>query len=167
MVLALPSSDTETYWDRTGSVVPFFEEQREKGVLPITDADMTRFIITLEQGVWFVLDSMQRMFGGEVFVPKIPSTRIMDIATAVAPECRTEIVGIRPGEKMHECMIPVDEARMAVEYENHFIIRPSQRNWSSEIPYYETTGTPCPRGFSYVSDDNQMWLTPEKPSADD
>jgi len=144
-----------------GSVVPFFQSQREKGVLPITDAEMTRFIITLEQGVWFVLDSMQKMFGGEVFVPKIPSTRILDIATAVAPECKTEIVGIRPGEKLHEVMIPADEARLAVEYDDHFIIRPTQRSWTSEIPYYDISGTPCPRGFSYTSDNNDRWLTPE------
>ncbi|MGI9518462.1 MAG: UDP-N-acetylglucosamine 4,6-dehydratase (inverting) [Pirellulaceae bacterium] len=145
-----------------GSVVPFFEQKRASGVLPITDMDMTRFIITLEQGVWFVLDSMQRMVGGEVFVPKIPSTRIMDIAQAVAPECRTEVVGIRPGEKLHECMIPADESRLAVEYADHYIIRPSQRSWSRETPYYETTGKPCARGFAYASDTNDRWLTPEQ-----
>ncbi len=145
-----------------GSVVPFFEQKRASGVLPITDEEMTRFIITLEQGVWFVLDSMQRMAGGEVFVPKIPSTRIMDIAKAVAPECKTEIVGIRPGEKLHECMIPADESRLAVEYPDHYIIRPSQRSWTRETPYYETTGKPCPRGFSYTSDNNERWLTPDE-----
>ena len=144
-----------------GSVVPFFEQQKEKGVLPITDGDMTRFIITLQQGVNFVLDSMHRMVGGEVFVPKIPSTRIMDIAEAVAPGCRTEIVGIRPGEKLHECMIPSDESRLAVEYDDFYIIRPSQRCWTNEQPYYETSGKPCKKGFSYASDSNDRWLTPE------
>lgn len=94
-----------------GSVVPFFLRERYKGSLPITDDRMTRFIITLEQGVNFVLKSIDEMTGGEIFVPKIPSTRITDIAKAVAPECRTRIIGIRPGEKLHECMVPEDEAR--------------------------------------------------------
>lgn len=143
-----------------GSVVPFFEQQKEKGVLPITDGAMTRFIITLQQGVDFVLDSMNRMVGGEVFVPKIPSTRIMDIAEAVAPGCRTEIVGIRPGEKLHECMIPTDESRLAVEYDDFYIIRPSQRSWDSEPAYYETSGKPCKKGFCYASNSNDRWLTP-------
>ncbi len=143
-----------------GSVVPFFEKQKAAGVLPVTDEQMTRFIITLQQGVDFVLRCMDRMVGGEVFVPKIPSTRILDIAEAVAPGCPTKIVGIRPGEKLHECMIPSDEARLAVEYKDHYIIRPTQRCWTSETPYYEKTGTPCPRGFSYVSDTNSSWLTP-------
>lgn len=145
----------------SGSVVPFFQEQQANGELPITDPDMTRFIITQEQGVSFVLDSMQRMFGGEVFVPKIPSTRILDIAKAVAPECKTKVVGIRPGEKLHECMIPVDESRLAVEFDDYFIIRPTQRLWTNEIPYYDISGTPCPRGFSYTSDNNDQWLTAE------
>lgn len=143
-----------------GSVVPFFEKQKARGVLPITDMDMTRFIITLQQGVNFVLESMQRMFGGEVFVPKIPSTRIMDIAEAVAPGCKTKIVGIRPGEKLHECMIPFDESRLAVEYDDFYIIRPTQRCWTTETPYYEQTGKPCEKGFSYTSDTNKSWLTP-------
>lgn len=144
-----------------GSVVPFFEKQAATGVLPITDPEMTRFIITLEQGVNFVLKSMERMVGGEVFVPRIPSTRIMDIATAVAPQCKTRIVGIRPGEKLHECMIPSDESRLAVEFDDHYIIRPTQRCWTNETPYYETTGKPCTRGFSYTSDNNDHWLTPQ------
>lgn len=143
-----------------GSVVPFFEEQKAKGELPITDGEMTRFIITLQQGVNFVMDSMHRMVGGEVFVPKIPSTRIMDIAEAVAPGCRTKIVGIRPGEKLHECMIPSDESRLAVEYDDFYIIRPTQRSWTTEKPYYETTGKACEKGFSYTSDSNKSWLTP-------
>ena len=143
----------------SGSVVPFFQEQQTRGVLPITDPDMTRFIITLEQGVAFVLESMQRMFGGEIFVPKTPSTKVLDIAKAVAPECKTEIVGIRPGEKLHECMISEDESRLAVEFEDYFIIRPPQRLWTNEIPYYDISGTPCPRGFSYTSDKNSQKLS--------
>ncbi len=144
-----------------GSVVPFFQQQKSRGELPITDPEMTRFIITLEQGVWFVLDSLRRMVGGEVFVPKIPSTTILNIARAVAPECRTKVVGMRPGEKLHECMIPFDESRLALEFEDHFVIRPSQRSWSNEVPKYERMGKPCPRGFSYTSDNNPRWLTPE------
>ncbi len=145
-----------------GSVVPFFLKQRASGILPITDAAMTRFIITLEQGVWFVLDAMQKMAGGEVFIPKIPSVTITDIAQAVAPECPTKIVGIRPGEKLHECMIPADEARSAVEFEDHFVIKPLQRSWDRETPWYETGGKPCDIGFSYTSDNNDQWLTPAR-----
>lgn len=143
-----------------GSVVPFFLKQRSTGVLPITDPNMSRFIITLEQGVWFVLDAMQKMAGGEVFVPKIPSVTILDIARAVAPECKTKVVGIRPGEKLHECMIPADEARLAVEFDDHFVIKPSQRSWDNCIPWYEKSGKPCSNGFSYASDSNDRWLNP-------
>ncbi len=145
-----------------GSVVPFFLKQRATGVLPITDPNMSRFIITLEQGVWFVLDAMQKMTGGEVFVPKIPSVTIMDIARAVAPECPTKIVGIRPGEKLHECMIPADEARLAVEFDDHFVIKPSQRTWDTSTPWYEKSGRPCGNGFSYSSDSNDRWLNPQE-----
>ena len=143
-----------------GSVVPFFLNQRKKGFLPITDAGMTRFIITLEQGVWFVLDAMQKMAGGEVFIPKIPSVTISDIAEAVAPECPTRVVGIRPGEKLHECMIPADEARSAVEFDDHYVIKPAQRSWDGDTPWYESSGKPCAEGFSYTSDNNDRWLTP-------
>ncbi len=141
-----------------GSVVPFFLGERSKGVLPITDPRMTRFIITLEQGVQFVLRAFDRMVGGELYVPKIPSTRITDIAKAIAPECRIEIVGIRPGEKLHECMIPTDEARQTIEYDDHFVITPIRPSWSR--PKAESTkGFPCPDGFCYSSDQNTSWLT--------
>lgn len=141
-----------------GSVVPFFLREREKGVLPITDPRMTRFIITLEQGVQFVLAGFERMQGGELFVPKIPSTRITDVAKAVAPECETKIVGIRPGEKLHECMVPVDEARQTIEFPDHFVIEPASTiraegwNWSEQ-------GRRCSDGFCYASDNNQHWLS--------
>ena len=141
-----------------GSVVPFFQQQRRRGVLPITHPQMTRFIITLDQGVEFVLRAFERMEGGEVFVPKIPSTTILDIARAVAPECATKVVGIRPGEKLHECMIPVDEARQTLEFDDHFIILPSKRSWSKVPPPYVAAGQPLPEGFSYSSDSNAEWL---------
>jgi UDP-N-acetylglucosamine 4,6-dehydratase len=142
-----------------GSVVPFFQQQRSSGVLPITDPQMTRFIITLEQGVQFVLDSLERMSGGEVYVPKIPSTRILDIAKAVAPECATRIVGIRPGEKLHECMIPQDEARQTLEFDDHYLIAPALRFWTERD--IGQGGRPCPPDFSYTSDNNGWWLTIE------
>ncbi|NLL52523.1 MAG: UDP-N-acetylglucosamine 4,6-dehydratase (inverting), partial [Peptococcaceae bacterium] len=107
-----------------GSVVPFFIKCREKGKIPITDPRMTRFWITLEQGVNFVLKSFERMRGGELFVPKIPSMNIMDLAKAIAPECETEIIGIRPGEKIHEYMISEEDARNTIEYSDYFVIQP-------------------------------------------
>lgn len=145
-----------------GSVVPFFLRTREQGVLPITDARMTRFWITLEQGVDFVLKSLERMRGGEIFVPKIPSMNIMDLARAIAPECRTEIVGIRPGEKLHEVMITEDDARYTVEYEDYFAILPPFRNWEATSYVEEYGGCLCPEGFRYSSDTNTHWLSAEE-----
>ena len=142
-----------------GSVIPFFLKMRETGVLPITDPRMTRFWITLEQGVQFVLKSLERMTGGEIFVPKIPSMNIMDLAAALGPDCRTEIVGIRPGEKLHEVMVPEDDAYHTIEYDDYFAILPTFANWS--IPDYvqDNGGRPCPDGFRYSSDTNSRWLT--------
>lgn len=145
-----------------GSVVPFFESKRSEGVLPITSPDMTRFVITLEQGVEFVLKSFELMEGGEIFVPKIPSVSIMDIAKAVAPECKTKIIGVRPGEKMHECMIPADEARMTLEFDDHYIVQPSARPWSKAEPSYVASGKRCADGFCYASDNNPHWLSVEE-----
>ena len=142
-----------------GSVVPFFLERRKTGVLPVTDTRMTRFWITLEQGVRFVLDSFARMHGGEIFVPKIPSMRIVDLAAAIAPECRLEVVGIRPGEKLHEVMVPEDDARNTVEFSDHFVIQPVFSWWAPENC---NGGTPCPDGFRYASDANKWWLTAEE-----
>lgn len=139
-----------------GSVIPFFLKMRESGVLPITDPRMTRFWITLEQGVNFVLASLERMQGGEVFVPKIPSMNIMDLAKAIAPECRTEIVGIRPGEKLHEVMVPADDAHHTLEYADYFSILPTFDDGSS---LKLTSGKPCPDGFTYSSDANTQWLS--------
>jgi UDP-N-acetylglucosamine 4,6-dehydratase len=138
-----------------GSVVPFFLKQRETGVLPITDPRMTRFWITLEQGVDFVLRSMEKMVGGELFVPKIPSMNIMELAKAVCPDCKTEIVGIRPGEKLHETMIPADEAPRTVEYDDHFIIKPNFNFF--ERRFVNNDGRPVSEGFEYTSANNP-WL---------
>ena len=141
-----------------GSVVPFFLKMRNSGKIPITDQRMTRFWITLQQGVKFVLDSLEMMYGGEIFVPKIPSMNIMDLAKALAPECEIEIVGIRPGEKLHEIMVPEDDARKTLEFDDHFIIQPDFKFWSVEKTNHQK-GNPCPEGFSYSSDTNDQWLS--------
>lgn len=141
-----------------GSVVPFFLKMKETGRLPITDQRMTRFWITLEQGVRFVIESLGRMHGGEVFVPKIPSMNIMDLARAVAPKCNVEIVGIRPGEKLHEVMVPEDDARRTLEFDRYFIIQPEHSYWDvKNTPH--GAGAPCPDGFRYSSDTNKNWLS--------
>lgn len=142
-----------------GSVVPFFKKIKETGVLPITDERMTRFWITLEQGVQFVVDNLERMHGGEIFVPKIPSMNIMDLAKAIAPECKTEIVGIRPGEKLHEAMIMEDDARHTVEFNTYYVIQPEFPFWSAK---YAEGGKELNEGFSYTSDINDKWLTVEE-----
>jgi UDP-N-acetylglucosamine 4,6-dehydratase len=141
-----------------GSVIPFFLDRRHLGVLPITDERMTRFWITLDQGVQFVLDSLDRMRGGEIFVPKLPSMRVTDLARAIAPDCRLEIVGIRPGEKLHEVMVPEDDARSTLEYGDHFRILPSFHDWDSDDYYRSNGGEWCADGFSYSSDVNDHWL---------
>jgi UDP-N-acetylglucosamine 4,6-dehydratase/5-epimerase len=144
-----------------GSVVPFFQQLRHTGVLPITDPRMTRFWITLPEGVEFVLSCLEAMHGTETFVPKLPSMNIMDVARAVAPECRTRVVGIRPGEKLHEVMVPEDDARNTIEYADRFAIVPSYEH------YVELWGEPrdgrrCDEGFRYSSDTNTEWLTVEE-----
>lgn len=147
-----------------GSVIPFFLERRKSGVLPITDPRMTRFWITLQQGVDFVIDSVQRMHGGEVFVPKIPSMNIMDLAAVVAPECKTEIVGIRPGEKLHEVMVPEDDARNTVEIEDRYVILPAfDFEQFGDIGYSDAQR--CPDGFRYSSDTNSKWLSRDELTA--
>lgn len=142
-----------------GSVVPFFKKVKETGVLPITDERMTRFWITLDQGVQFVLDNLERMHGGEIFVPKIPSMNIMDLAKAIAPECKTEIVGIRPGEKLHEAMIMEDDARHTLEYDSYYVIQPEFPFWSKQ---FADGGKELPEGFEYTSDKNDEWLKVEE-----
>ncbi|MFA5114006.1 MAG: UDP-N-acetylglucosamine 4,6-dehydratase (inverting) [Candidatus Margulisiibacteriota bacterium] len=139
-----------------GSVVPFFKAKAQEGVLPITDERMTRFWITLEQGVRFVIKNIERMCGGELFVPKIPSMNIMDLAKTIAPACKTKVVGIRPGEKLHEVMISVDDARDTVELEDCYVIQPAFHWWRKEN---HSAGKPVPENFSYSSDNNGQWLT--------
>lgn len=142
-----------------GSVVPFFKKMASTGKLPITDERMTRFWITLDQGVQFVIDSLQRMKGGEIFVPKIPSMKIVDLAKAIAPEAKMEIVGIRPGEKLHETMITVDDSRHTLEFEKYFVIMPEFPWWTYN---FDKNAKRLPEGFSYTSDKNTDWLSVEK-----
>lgn len=143
-----------------GSVIPFFLKCRESGVLPITDPRMTRFWITLDQGVDFVLKCLEAMVGGELFVPKLPSMNIMELAKVIAPECKTEIVGIRPGEKLHEVMIPRDDAKRTIEFEHHFIIQPDFRFWLRR--YNGQGGNALPEDFEYNSGTNFWRLTIEE-----
>ena len=145
-----------------GSVIPFFLERAPSGVLPITDEQMTRFSITLQEGVDFVLESLERMWGGELFVPKIPSYRIVDVARAVAPDAELKIIGVRPGEKLHEEMITAMDALSSIEFPRYFVILPSTRLWDPEKFMAESDGAParhCPPGFSYSSGTNDHFLT--------
>ncbi len=142
-----------------GSVVPFFKQIRHTGEVPITDERMTRFWITLDQGVQFVIDGFQRMKGGEIFVPKIPSMKVVDLAEAIAPECTMKVVGIRAGEKLHEAMIMEDDARHTLEFDSYYLIKPEFSWWSDrEI----SGGKSLPDGFSYTSDSNTEWLSVEQ-----
>ena len=138
-----------------GSVIPIFINQRQNGKLTITDERMTRFWLTLEQGVRFVIRSIEEMQGGEVFVPKIPSTRIIDLARAIAPQAELEIVGIRPGEKLHEALISEDEARSTVERSGMYVVVPNVTLWQRDLQY---PGQPLAEGFHYSSDSNPEWL---------
>ena len=141
-----------------GSVIPLFQQQRESGTITITDEQMTRFWITLEQGVRFVISSIEKMHGGEVYIPKIPSMNIMDLARMIAPECEIKMIGIRPGEKLHESMISVDEARQSVELADRYVIQPAH-SWWVETNLQDSKA--LPEGFSYSSNTNDEWLTPE------
>ena len=145
-----------------GSVVPTFLRLRDQGPLPITDPRMTRFWITLGQGVAFVLANLERMRGGEIFVPKIPSVNILDLARAVAPESPTETVGIRPGEKLHETMVSEDDARQTLEYDDYFAILPNQAFLQFHREADPQGGRPCDDGFRYASDMNDRWLSVEQ-----
>ena len=144
-----------------GSVIPFFKTMRETGTLPITDARMTRFWITIEQGVKFVLRCLELMHGGELFVPKIPSMNIIDMARAIAPECKHNIIGIRPGEKLHEVMITDDDARHTLELDDYYIVEPEFDWWSNE-KYIANGAKQVPEGFRYASNTNNIWLTAEE-----
>lgn len=141
-----------------GSVIPFFNEMKVKGSIPITDPRMTRFWLTLNRGVELVLTSLANMQGGEIFIPKIPSFKVTDVARIVAPECKTHIIGIRPGEKLHEVMITEDDSLYTVEFQDYYAILSPQllslngHNWSQKL---------VPEGFSYRSDTNSWWHTEE------
>lgn len=139
-----------------GSVIPLFLNQRDSGVLTITDERMTRFFITLAEAVDFVLSSAEQMIGGEIFVPKIPSIRITDLASAIAPDARWDIIGIRPGEKLHEQLLMTDEARHTVDLGDRYAVLPEFHSWADgELPQ----GGHLPDGFVYSSDTNERWLT--------
>lgn len=140
-----------------GSVIPIFIRQRQSGRLTITDERMTRFWLTLEQGVRFVIRCTEQMHGGEVFVPKIPSMKISDLAKAIAPEAKIEVIGIRPGEKLHEVLIHEDEARSTVETDDMYIVQPTVELWFGRE--WQEVGRKLPDGFRYASDTNPDWLT--------
>ena len=142
-----------------GSVVPLFLKQRSNGKITITDDRMTRFWLSLEQGVRFVIHSIEQMEGGEVFVPKIPSTKVTDLARAIAPQAKLEIIGIRPGEKLHEMLISEDEARHTVELETMFVVQPAEATWFGYS--WQDRGKIPAEGFSYSSDNNSEWLDVE------
>jgi UDP-N-acetylglucosamine 4,6-dehydratase (inverting) len=142
-----------------GSVIPLFLEQRKGGKITITDEKMTRFWITLEQGVRFVIECIDRMQGGEVFVPKIPSMRITDLADVIAPEAKRKVTGIRPGEKVNEILLTEEEARHAWEFDKFFVIEPEFPFWKKEIL---KGGKPLPYGFRYTSDSNSWWLSKDE-----
>jgi len=147
-----------------GSVVPFFKKLIDSGAkeLPITDKRMTRFFITLEDGVNFVLKNFERMYGGEIFVPKIPSMYITELASAMAPNLPQKIIGIRPGEKLHEIMCPSDDSHLTLEFEDHFVIQPTIQ--FADKSDFSTNrlgekGVPVEQGFEYNSGNNSLWLT--------
>jgi len=141
-----------------GSVIPFFKEQSKLGVIPITDPNMTRFWLTIEEGVEFVLKSFERMQGGEIFIPKIPSFKVTDVAKVVAPDVKTEIIGIRPGEKLHEVMITEDDSMDTVEFDKYYAILSPLLKKSD---YYKKHGRPVNLGFKFTSDNNKDWHTHE------
>ena len=135
-----------------GSVVPLFAQQRKEGSLTITNPDMTRFLITLDKGVNFVLECLENMVGGELFVPKIPACTVGEIAKIIAPDCDWKTIGLRPGEKMHEILIPEDESKNVLEFENHYLIQPIQSFWGNKIGILG--GVSCSDGFKYASNCN-------------
>ena len=143
----------------SGSVIPLFKEQRKTGTITITDNRMTRFWITMEEGIKFVLNGIEAMRGGEIFIPKIPSTKIIDLAQVIAPDAKIKTIGIRHGEKIHEELLTAEEATHAKEYDNYFVIE-------SEFPFWDNSeasgGKSLPEGFKYTSDSNPDWLTKKR-----
>ena len=144
-----------------GSVIPFFLQKKSEGVLPITDNRMTRFMISLEEGVKLVWHAFEDMLGGEIYVKKIPSMTITDIAKAVAPAAEQKIIGIRPGEKLHEQMIGVEDAPHTFEYDEYFKILPAIHNWSKDSKRIKN-GKAVPENFIYSSDNNKEWMNAEE-----
>jgi len=140
-----------------GSVIPFFLERKKAGVLPITDPKMTRFWITLEQGADFVLQCLERMVGGELYVPKIPSMKIIDLARAICPDCEMKIIGIRAGEKLHEVMVPKDENRRTLEFDEYYLIQPDFHFWERRFVNHD--GKQVASDFEYNSGTNPLFLT--------
>ena len=139
-----------------GSVIPVFQRQREDGKITLTDERMTRFWLSIDRGVRFTIRCIEQMQGGEVFVPKIPSMRLADVAKAVAPDAEVELIGIRPGEKMHEVLVSEDEARHSVELEDMYVVEPPGALWFGHD--WRDKGSALPEGFEYKSDKNENWL---------
>lgn len=139
-----------------GSVIPVFFEQKKKGIITITDKRMTRFWITLEQGVIFVINSIKKMQGGEVFIPKLPSMRIIDLAEVIAPKAKIKIIGIRPGEKLHEALLISEEIRHSKEFDKYIVVEPEHPFWKKDN---FKGGRPLPDDFKYTSDISSWWLT--------
>jgi UDP-N-acetylglucosamine 4,6-dehydratase len=142
-----------------GSVVPLFLKQRAAGKITITDDRMTRFWLSLDQGVQFVIDCIEQMEGGEVFVPKIPSTKVVDLARAIAPQAEINIIGIRPGEKLHEMLISEDEARHTIELEKMYVVQPAEATWFGYS--WKDKGKQLADNYHYASDNNTEWLDVE------
>ncbi len=143
-----------------GSVVPVFIKQRESGTITITDQRMTRFWLPIKQGVLFTIRCIEQMQGGEVFIPKIPSMRVVDLAKVIAPDCKIQYIGIRPGEKLHEVLISEDEARHTVELEDMFVVEPTGALWFGHE--WRQKGQPLPEGYRYASNINGEWLSNEE-----
>jgi UDP-N-acetylglucosamine 4,6-dehydratase len=141
-----------------GSVIPLFLKQREQGEITVTDERMTRFWITLDQSIQLVIRSLEMMQGGEIFVPKLPSMRVVDLAEVIAPGCRLKVTGIRPGEKLHEVLLSEDEVRQAFEFDGMYIVTPPHPWWNG---VHITKGVALPANFNYRSDKNSWWLTRE------
>ena len=144
-----------------GSVIPLFRKLADTAKLPITDARMTRFMITLEQGVELVWKAFNDMVGGEIYVRKIPSMKVVDVARTIAPQAELEVIGIRPGEKLHEIMVSVEDARSTYEFDTYFKILPQIHSWSTD-PLRIGNGKPCADGFAYSSDTNKEWMQPDQ-----
>lgn len=145
-----------------GSVIPYFLAQRSTGRLTITDEQMTRFLITLDKGVAFVLECLDSMLGGEIFVPKIPSVKVTQLAQVIGPDCEHEVIGIRPGEKLHETMITEDDARLTIEFDGHYVIQPTHSYWNPKDFMEGRDGKPCSEGFRYSSETNDWWLSEQE-----